>query len=61
MPEKSGKTATPSGHAVSTWGAVGVLLALLATVGFLDGMVVLWVRAEERARVRLDQERHGGE
>jgi hypothetical protein len=38
-----------------------VLLALLATVAFLDGLVVRWVHAEERARERLDQERRGGE
>jgi hypothetical protein len=38
-----------------------VLLALLATVGFLDAMVVLWVHAEERVREQLKQGRRNGE
>jgi hypothetical protein len=46
---------------MSAGGAVGVLLAMLATIGFLDGLVVLWVHAEERTRERLEQERRGGE
>jgi len=46
---------------MGTAGAIGVLLAFMTTIAFLDYMAVLLVRAEERARERIEQERrrHG--
>jgi uncharacterized membrane protein YbaN (DUF454 family) len=41
---------------MTTAGAIGVLLALVATVAFLDLMAVLLVHAEERQREQLERE-----